>query len=321
MQTDNLNEMIHPDLDKYTEFIEADDPVYKDTMVQVDSNPETQIVQKVNPPEIMAGSYEPESEEALIEYTANIHAHVQVNSITGYWEIGRSINVFYKGKYGAKELERIAQATGIGRDTLAKACRFARQYSKENVETLLRGRFILSWGQIVQNLAIAPQKVIEVYQQAPSREQFYNGIIKLKDPSETRGKSRKQSARGIMEATKPEAEQSLPLTADSHLIAGEGISQELARLIEAAEAVPMDEKTAERNIEALQRENERLRKELEDTRHQLDDLKNLFHDAGKDIAQKNELIDRLRDALSQVYEMVENGCNHEDILAEVEWGL
>lgn len=321
MQTENLNAMIHPDLEKHMGFIEIDDPLPKDTMVNVDSNPQTQIVPKVNTAEILAGSYEPESEEALIAYTANIHNRVQTYSISGYWEIGRSINAFYKGKYGTKELERISQATGIGRDTLAKACRFARQYSKENVETLLRGRFVLSWGQIAQNLAIAPQKVIEVYQQAPSREQFYNGIIKLKDPSETRGKSRKQSAREIMEATGPEADQSLPLTADSHRIAGGGISQELTHLIEATEAVPIDEKTAEKHIEALREENERVRKELEDTRHQLDDLKNLFHDAAKDIARKSDLIDRLRDALCQVYEMVDNGCNHEDMLAEVEWGL
>jgi len=309
MQTDNLNEMIHPDLDKYMGFIETDNPLPKDTTDHVDSNTETHIASRVNIPEIVAGSYEPESEEALIEYTANIHAHVQVNSITGYWEIGRSINAFYKGKYGTQELERIAQATGIGRDTLAKACRFARQYSKDSVEMLLRGNFVISWGQIAQNLAIAPQKIIEVYQQAPSREQFYNGIIKLKDPSEARGKARRRTAKETSIVEEPEAVQSPSLTADSHRIATGGISQELTRPIGAAEAVPKDEKTAESNIETLREENERLRKELENARHQLDDLKNLFHDAAQDIARKSDLIDRLRGALSQVYDMVENGSS------------
>ena len=321
MQTENLNEMIHPDLEKYTGFIEIDDPSPKDTVDHVDSNPETQITSKDNTPEIMTGSYEPDSEEALIAYTANIHAHVQVNSITGHWEIGRSINAFYKGKYGTKELERIAQATGIGRDTLAKACKFAKQYSREHVEMLLRGNFVISWGQIAQNLAVAPQKIIEVYQQAPSREQFYNGIIKLKDPSEARGKTRRQSAKGIMESTEPEADQSLPVTADSHLVAGQGISQELARPIEAAESVPKDDQTAKETIKALLERNKQLRKELEDAMRDLNELKILFHDAGKEIAQKNDLIDRLRDTLGRAYEMVESGCNHEDMLAEVEWGL
>lgn len=321
MQTENLNEMINPDLDKYMGFIEIDDPSPKDTMDHVDSNPETHIASRVNTSEILAGSYEPESEEALIAYTANIHDHVQINSITGYWEIGRSINTFYKGKYGTKELESIAQGTGIGRDTLAKACKFAKQYSKENVEMLLRGNFIVSWRQIAQNLAIPPQKVIEVYQQAPSREQFYNGIIKLKDPSEARGKARRSSAKSTMEATVPEADQPLPLACVSHGIANAGISQELTRLIVATEAVSKDEKTAEQTIHNIREENERLRKELEDTRHQLNEMKILFHDAAQDIARKSDLIDKLRDTMSQVYEMVENGCNHEDILAEVEWGL
>jgi hypothetical protein len=105
---------------------------------------------------------------------------------------------------GRKNSERIAQATEIGRDTLTKACKFARQYSKEHVEILLRGRFVVSWRHIAQNLAIAPQKVIDVYQQAPSREQFYNGIIKLKDPSEPRGKARRSTTKETGIAKEPE---------------------------------------------------------------------------------------------------------------------
>lgn len=320
MHTENLNEMIHPDLEKYMGFIEIDDPSPKDTMDHDDSNPETQIVPKVDAPEILAGTYEPESEEALITYTANIHAHLQVSSITGYWEIGRSINAFYKGKYGTNELDRLSQATGIGRDTLAKACKFARQYSKEHVEMLLRGNFVVSWGQIARNLAIPPQEVIEVYQQAPSREQFYNTIIKLKDPSEARGKTRKQSAKGVIGAKEPEADQPLTLTASDRIAGGE-ISQELTRLIDVPETISKHEKTAENNSTSLREENEKLRKELEYTKHQLSEMNVLFHDAAQDIALKSDLIDRLRDALSQVYEMIENGRNHEDILAEVEWRL
>ena len=109
MQTENLNEMIHPDM----KFIDLN-PLPEYTMVPVDSNPETQIT-PVNTIEILAGSYEPESEEALIAYAANIHKSVQTYSISGYWEIGRSINAFYQGKYGTNELERIAKETGIGR--------------------------------------------------------------------------------------------------------------------------------------------------------------------------------------------------------------
>ena len=97
------------------------------------------------------------------------------------------------------------------------------------------------------------------------------------------------------------------------------MSQELTRPIEATESLPKDDKAAEETIKALLKRNKQLRKELEDAMHDLNELKILFHDAAQDIARKSDLIDRLRDALSQIYEMVENGCNHEDILAEVEW--
>ena len=321
MQTDNLNEMIHPDLDKYVRFIEIDDPSPKDTMDHGNSNPETQIDSGVNTPEILTGSYEPDSEEALIAYTAHIHAQVQVNSITGYWEIGRSINAFYEGKYGTKELERIAQATGIGKDTLAKSCKFARQYSKEDVEILLRGRFVVSWRQISQNLTVAPQKIIEIYRQAPSREQFYNGIIKLKDPSEARGRARRSSVRETSVVKEPEAEKTSGLSSVSHDIAAGRMSPELTGSIETVESIPKDDNIAEETIKDLLQRNEQLRKQLEDAMRELNELKILFHDAAQDIAQRDDLIDRLRDTLNQVYEMIENGCNHEDILAEVEWGL
>lgn len=318
MHTEGLNEMILHDAEPYTEWI---DPDYVTLDTEDYGNDDSQFFPQPSTPEIPLGDFQPDSEEALVAYTARIHAHVQVNSITGYWEIGRSINAFYKGKYGTKELDRIAQGTGIGRDTLAKACKFARQYSKEHVEVLLRGNFVMSWRQISQNLAIPPQKVVEVYQQAPSREQFYNGIIKLKDPSEARGKTRRPAVKETSAVKEAAVERPPALTTTSQGAAAGVMSPELTQLIGAAEAFQKDEKTAEKTIQTIREENERLRKELEEAVRQLEDLKSLLHDAVQDITRKGDLIDRLRDALSQAYEMVENGCNHEDILAEVEWGL
>ena len=70
-----------------------------------------------------------------------------------------------------------------------------------------------------------------------------NGIINLKDPSEARGKT------SIVE--EPEVEKTPVLTTTSHGTAAGGMSPELTHLIEATEAVPKDEKTAESNIETL----------------------------------------------------------------------
>lgn len=320
MQTDNLNDIIRQNAEPHKEWI---DPDYVTLDTEDYGNDDSQFSCQPSIPDNPIGDFQPDSEEALLAYTARIHAHVQTNSITGYWEIGRCINQFYKGKYGTKELDTIAQGTGIGRDTLAKACKFARQYSKENVEVLLRGRFVVSWRHISQNLAVPPHRVIEVYNQAPSREQFYNGIIKLKDPSEARGKTRRSTEKESSTVKEPAINASSELGGVFQEIATDGMSPELTSPIKATEAIPVpkDDKTAEETIKGLLEKNERLRKELENAMHEFNELKILFHDAAQDITRKSDLIDRLRDALSQVYQMVENGCNHEDILAEVEWGL
>ena len=302
MQTDNLNQMIQPDLEQYTQFIDIDHSLPDETMDHVEGDSKTRIIPQVSTTEILAGSYEPESEEALIAYATNIHAHVQTFSISGYWEIGRSINAFYKGKYGTNELERIAQATGIGRDTLVKSCKFARQYSKEHVETLLKGNFVMSWSHIARNLTIEPQKVIETYQQSPSCEQFNYDIIKLKNPSEARGKHK-------MNYVKPAADVDTSLS-----------FQEPNDLVDSAKMV-LNNEMSEKEIKDLREENDKLRKELDHTKYQLSEMNSLFHDAAIDITKKSELIDRLRATLNQVHDMVQNGCHHENILEQVEWRI
>jgi hypothetical protein len=308
MQTYNLNQTSQSDLEQYTQFIDIDHSLPKEKMDHVDGDSETKIVSQVSITEILAGSYEPESEEALIAYATNIHTHVQTFSISGYWEIGRSINAFYKGKYGTNELEKIATATGIGRDTLVKSCKFARQYSKESVETLLRGNFVMSWWQIAKNLTIEPQKVIETYQQSPSCEQFNYDIIKLKNPSEARGKNRRESVKpaAIIEPT-ADIDTSLSF-------------QEPSDLVDAVKMVSENERY-EKEIKDLREENDKLRKELDHTKYQLGEMNSLFHDAAIDINKKSALIDRLRATLNQAHDMVQNGCHHENILEQVEWRI
>jgi hypothetical protein len=308
MQTDNLNQMINSDLDQYTQFIDIEHPLPKETVDNVDSNSKTQIIPRVSTTEILAGNYEPESEEALIAYATNIHTHVQTFSISGYWEIGRSINAFYKEKYGTNELERIARATGIGRDTLVKSCKFARQYSKEHVEILLKGNFVMSWSHIARNLTIEPQKVIETYQQSPSCEQFNYDIIKLKNPSEARGKNKRESVRPAV-TIEPLADVDTSLSL-----------QEPSDLADSAKMVSENE-MYEKEIKDLREENDKLRKDLDHTKYQLNEMNSLFHDAAIDINKKSDLIDRLRATLNQVHDMIQNGCHHENILEQVEWRI
>ena len=169
MMTENLNEMILQDPSDPFDFGDSDltytlpskkltydevkgDVSNTDKPVTESTIPQVGVNEQNDTKGIIDNNYQPDSEEALIAYATGIHKSVQTISIGGYWAIGRTINFFYKGKYGTKELEKISKATGIGRDTLNKMCKFAKQYSTDQVQSLLSGAFPLYWLQISQNL-------------------------------------------------------------------------------------------------------------------------------------------------------------------------
>jgi regulator of replication initiation timing len=78
---------------------------------------------------------------------------------------------------------------------------------------------------------------------------------------------------------------------------------------------------SEKEIKDLREENDKLRKELDHTKYQLGEMNSLFHDAAIDINKKSDLIDRPRETLNQVHDMIQNGCHHENILEQVEWRI
>jgi len=193
MMTNNLQEMIKskPNFDfEYVDFDPNDTmPDKKEDLATGLIDSETTLI-SVKMPEIQDSNYQPESEEALIEYVVSQNNKLEVATIFVKWEIGRSIKSFYQGKYGARELDKIAVATGIGRDNLNKMIKFAEQYTLEQMKTLIEGSFALPWNGIAQNLAVKPDKLIEVYEKAGNVNEFHNGIMNCKDPAEKRGKSR-----------------------------------------------------------------------------------------------------------------------------------
>lgn len=302
MQTENLEEMIRPDM----KFIDLE-PSPKDAVVPVDSNPETQIVPKVNTPEILPGTYDPESEEALIAYTTNIHNSVQTYSISGYWEIGRAITAYYKGKYGTNELERIVQATRIGRDTLNKMIKFSKQFSREQVQALLSGAYPLTWFNICQNLSVAPDTIIAVYQETEDPTQFHNNIMKFKDAHESRGKSRKSLV-------------SPPLVLSESIAAGTE-DQIVNEAPEQAPAVNMIQAPDDhmKEMDALRAENKKLRADLAHKEYQVNQMEELFRESMLENRSKDKLIEKLKRTIRQVHGMVENGYDHVNILTEIDW--
>lgn len=317
MQTENLNEMIQQVSNSPVESNEPDfiytlprkklmyDDVKNDALT-----PDKPVIEST---EVKTNHYQPESEEALIAYTASIHNKVQTFSIGGYWEIGRTINSFYRGKYGTQELERISNATGIGRDTLNKMCKFAKQYSRDQVEALLSGSFYISWFHISQNLSVEPDKMIQVYRETGDPKQFHNVIMKLKDPTESRGKSRGMSISMQATVTEPSTVVDVSVIAIPH-------EEPEDKTIAPVTIDPVSDDHLE-ELNNLKAENTNLRKELESIKYELNDVKPLFHQAVLDLETKRDLIDRLRKTLKQVYDMVENGSDHVNILSEIDWRI
>jgi hypothetical protein len=202
-------------------------------------------------------NYKPATEAAMMEYINQLNVKLGEVTIVTHWQIGKTINGFYKGKYGTNELGKISEATGIGRDTLAKACKFAKQYSKENLEILLTGNFVMSWTLIVPHLTVEPQKVIETYRVSADQKQFYYGIIKLKSPLEMRGKSKPPK---VVE-TKPVEP---PIIEDAEIMIDEAVIDEYS---EPEQVTDPDElakhhEEYEKEFDMLKLENEQLKKEI-----------------------------------------------------------
>lgn len=197
MHTDNLQEMIRTDAnermfsdvedtsrnqgrhgkdDSSTLVFESQLPRPKNDHEKIDffvpQSPEAEMIPQ-----------ESATEEELIAYTKFLHTRLAISTVQCYWVIGKSILSFYQGKYGTGELQKISEATGIGRDTLTKACKFARQYTEEQVKHILKGKFVLSWFELAQSLSVAPQNLITAYQASSSPSEFHNAIIKLKPPA------------------------------------------------------------------------------------------------------------------------------------------
>lgn len=254
-----------------------------------------------NPPAIVSGFFQAESEEELVGYIKNLTMRLQVSTIAAYWKLGRSINFFYNGKYGTQELKNIAIATDIGEDTLAKACRFARQYSEEQLRILLTGKFSVSWFRITQNLTIEPAQLIEAYKSSSSTEQFYNFIIKLKNPAEKRGKAKQVTGATVAMSTSPPVIEVEDNEATSEV---EISAVAIAR--------------SDNELEKFRAENEQLRKELSNRddrikglEQQLVSIRDIYED------QVSEML-ILKDKYNSVIEMIEQNTPATYILQAIE---
>ena len=127
------------------------------------------------------------TDEDLVERIFKLEQEGNSSLIRNRHGIGTNIISHYKGKYGDSEMERLAEKTGIAKDTLYKSCQFARQYTQEQLDQLLGGEWPMSWRMISLNLDLETETLIKTYLDADSKSAFYDAVRKLKGPK-TRAK-------------------------------------------------------------------------------------------------------------------------------------
>ena len=74
-----------------------------------------------------------------------------------------------------------------------------------------------------------------------------------------------------------------------------------------------------KEMDALRAENKKLRADLEHREYQVNQLQELFHESALENSSNNKLIEKLKRTIKQVHDMVENGCDHVNILEQIDW--
>jgi len=130
--------------------------------------------------------YKPETIEDLFEYVKRLKSNEENSLIITRYQLGITINNFYKKNYGTDELQKIAEASGYSKSTLHKACQFAKDFTDGRVAELLEGPFQISWRDISQNLRVNPDDFVKAYLQSATVDEFRNAVTELKDPDEVK---------------------------------------------------------------------------------------------------------------------------------------
>jgi hypothetical protein len=277
-------------------------------------------------------NYQPKTEQALIEYVINQNNRLEVGTIFIKWEIGRSIKSFYQGKYGARELDKIVEATGIRKDSLNKMIKFAGQYTLEQLKSLVKGNFAVSWNGIAQNLAIGAETLIKVYEKAGNVNEFNRELIKSKDPGETRGKSKFPSLEAkAMDVEMPDqsdaASTEITVTmipekviensviAAPEIISDESIPAEYNRGKKVSDdQIDQNYDKYSKELESLRLENQQLKEENAKAKRKIDGLSSIIDKYCIVLDERDQTIEAYRERFKRLRYAIEDGYSASDIM-------
>jgi len=124
-------------------------------------------------------NFEPQTEDQLIEYAKWLKTREHQSVIKLRWFLGQKIKESGDSVYGQDTAGRIAEEVGYSKSTVQKSLKFAREYSSEQLASLLNGPFSLSWRDIAQNLSVPAEDFLRTYHDSENLVQFRNAVTQL----------------------------------------------------------------------------------------------------------------------------------------------
>lgn len=129
---------------------------------------------------IFSDPFDDREEELLLRNVKAAHEKRQHYYLPYYYEIGRLINAHFNSPCPGDILRIIAARTGVGLNSLRKACQFARKYPLASFDMLIGGPFVICWSRISQNLTVDPCLLIEIYRNSKSPYDYDERIMEIK---------------------------------------------------------------------------------------------------------------------------------------------
>jgi hypothetical protein len=97
------------------------------------------------------------------------------------YQIGEKINQFYNKEYGKGNFSLLAEQAGINKETLYKYCQVASELTDQDINLLSDGgSFPLAFKHVKANLKYGREKIIEIFSQSKTLEEFKKAFKKLR---------------------------------------------------------------------------------------------------------------------------------------------
>ena len=128
------------------------------------------------------------TEEELFDWMKRLKSGEERSILQNRWDLGTVIHRYYDKDYGKDKLQKISDEVGYSKNTLHKACQFARNFTMEHLRTLIEGTVSLYWRDVAQNLTVDAEDFVKTYKESNTVHEFRNAVTKFKLHGEVRGK-------------------------------------------------------------------------------------------------------------------------------------